>query len=76
VVTGHVVESDSISIKVIQHSQTELVTLSVVRLRPSSSASVGPVNAVVPSAAGPPDVAVVDLSSGPEVSLSVLGHQA
>jgi len=76
VVTGHVVESDSISIKVIQHSQTELITLSVVRLRPSSSASVGPVNAVVPPAAGPPDVAVVDLAPGPEVSLSVLGHQA
>jgi len=76
VVTGHVVESDSISIKVIQHSQTELVTLSVIRLRPSSSSSVGPVNTVVPSAAGPPDVPVVDLAPGPEVSLPVLGHQA
>jgi len=70
------VESDSVSVKVIEHSQTKLITLSVIRLRPSSSASVGPVHAVVSPAAGPPDVAVVDLAPGPEVPLPVLGHQA
>merc|ERR1719500_1341455 len=75
-VTGHIVESDSISVKVIEHSQTKLITLSVIRLRSSSSASVGPVHAVVSPAAGPPDVTIVDLAPGPEVPLSVLGHQA
>jgi len=70
------VESDSISVKVIEHSQTKLITLSVIRLRSSSSASVGPVDAVVSPAAGPPDVAVVDLAPSPEVPLPVLGHQA
>lgn len=69
-------ESDSVSVKVIEHGETELVTLPVVRLRPSGSAGVGPVDVVVPPAAGPPDVPVVDLPSGPEVSLAVLGDQA
>ena len=42
----------------------------------NSPAGVGPVDAVVPPAAGPPDVPVVDLPPGPEVSLAVLGDQA
>lgn len=37
VVTGDVMESDSISVKVIEDGKTELVTLSVVRLRPLGS---------------------------------------
>ena len=36
-VAGHVVESDSVSVKVIEDGETELVTLPVVRLRPSGS---------------------------------------
>ena len=36
-VAGHVMESDSVSVKVIEHGETELVTLPVVRLRPSGS---------------------------------------
>jgi len=47
VVTGNVMESDSISVKVIEDGETELVTLPVVRLRPLGSASVGPVDTVV-----------------------------
>jgi len=47
VVTGYVMESDSISVKVIEDGETELVTLSVVRLRPLGSSSVGPVDTVV-----------------------------
>lgn len=69
-------ESNSVSVKVIEDGETELVTLPVVRLRPSGSAGVGPVDAVVSPAAGPPDVPVVDLPPGPEVSLAVLGDQA
>lgn len=69
-------KSDSVSVKVIEDGKTEFVTLPVVRLRPSGSAGVGPVDPVVPTAAGPPDVPVVDLPSGPEVSLAVLGDQA
>ena len=37
VVTGDVMESDSISVKVIEDGKTELVTLSIVRLRPLGS---------------------------------------
>jgi len=47
VVTGHVMESDSISVKVIEDGETELVALSIVRLRPLGSASVRPVDTVV-----------------------------
>ena len=36
-VTGHIMELHSIIVEVIQHSQTGLITLSVVRLGSSSS---------------------------------------
>ena len=41
-----------------------------------SPSSVGPVDVVVSPAWRPADPAVPDLSSSPEISLSVLGHQA
>jgi len=41
------VEPDSIVIEVVEHSHTELVALSVVRLRSVSSSSIGPVDITV-----------------------------
>jgi len=68
-------KSDSISVEIIENSETELISLSVVRLRSVSSSCVGPVDIVVSPTRGPPDVAIVDLASCPEISLSVLSNQ-
>merc|ERR1712012_936557 len=68
-------KSDSISVEIIENSETELISLSVVRLRSVSSSCVGPVDIVVSPTRGPPDVAIVDLASCPEISLSVLSNK-
>ena len=63
VVTGHVMESDSISVKVIQDGETELVALSVVRLRPLGSkmcSGLFPHNIFNPDSDSPASVGPVD----------------
>merc|ERR1712038_519402 len=73
--TGHVVESDTVSVEIIENRQADLVTLSVVWLGELQSSSVGPGHVVVSPARRPADPAVPDLTSSPEISLPVLGHE-
>ena len=64
VVTGNVMESDSISVKVIQDGETELITLSIVRLRPLGSKMCSrlfiPLNSFNPDSDSPASVRPVD----------------
>ena len=63
VMAGHVMESDSISVKVIQDGETELITLSIVRLRPLGSkmcSRLFPPNSFNPDSDSPASVGPVD----------------
>lgn len=69
-------EPHTVIVEVVQHGDTALVSLPVVRLRPVGAASVGPVDVVEPAARGPPDVSPAGGgAASPEVLLSIIGHQ-
>jgi len=70
------VEPDAIVVEVVEDGQAILVALPVVRLRSSSTSSVGPSDVVVPPATGPPDVAASHVAPCPEVLLPLPAHQA
>jgi len=68
-------EPDTIGIEIVQDSDAELITLSVIWLRLFKTSSVGPVDFVVSFSRGPTDVSATDLSTSPEVPLPVFGNQ-
>jgi len=76
VVAGNVVEPDSVSVEVVEDSNTELIPLSVVWLRSTSSSSVRPVDLVIESSTGPAQSPPTHPSSSPEILLTLPGHQA
>jgi len=76
VVTGNIVEPDSIVIEVVEDSHTELIALSVVRLRSVSASSIWPVDITVLASWGPGDSSSSNFSSSPEISLSILSDQS
>jgi len=70
------VEPDAVVIEVVEDGQAILVALPVVRLRSSSTSSVGPSDVVEPPAAGPPDVAASHVAPCPEVLLPLVAYKA
>merc|ERR550519_1780085 len=76
VVAGDVVEPHPVVVEVVENSNTELVTLPVVWLTSPSASGVGPVDVVIRSARRPGDAASIDLPAGPEIFLTLPGHQA
>jgi len=76
VVTSNVMESDSITIKVVQDSNTELISLSVIWLSSSSSSSMRPVDIGIGSATWPGNTSSAHSSTSPEIFLALSGHQA
>merc|ERR1711892_862650 len=67
---GHVMELDSISVEVVQDSNTELVPLPVVWLWAAGSSCRGPGNIVIRPSRGPANV-----STSPEVFLAITGNK-
>jgi len=76
--TGHIMKPNSIIVKIVENCHANFITLSVVRLRTRrfGTSSVGPVDIVVSLSRGPSDVTPVNLSTSPEVSLSVFGNKS
>lgn len=69
---------DTIVVEIVEDGQTELVAFSVVGLGSVGSTGVGPGVGGGGSAGGPSDggvTAVVDVSTGPEVLLSLPGYK-
>jgi len=75
VVTADVMEPDPVIVEVVQDSNTKLITFPVVWLTSSSTAGVGPVDAVVRSAGRPGDAPTSHFPASPEVFLPLPGHQ-
>jgi len=69
------VECYSILVEVVQDSNTELVTLTVVRLRASGTSSAGPANILIAAARGPGDASVSYITTSPEIFLSFLSNK-
>jgi len=79
VVAGHVVELDTIVVEVVEDGEAVLVALSVVGLGPVGTSGVGPQSGGGGSARGPSDggvTSMVNITSSPEVFLSLLGNQS
>lgn len=68
-------ECYSILVEVVQDSNTELVTLTVVRLTTSGASSVGPANILIAAARGPGDTTVPYITASPEILLSFLSNK-
>jgi len=75
VMTGDVMEPNSIVIEVVEDGQTEFIPLPVVRLGPVRSSSVRPVQIIVSESRGPSDVATTYFAPSPEKSLSLAPRQ-
>merc|ERR1712106_1196161 len=72
---GHVMELDSISVEVVQDSNTELVPLPVVWLWTAGSSCRGPGNIVIRPSRGPADISIPNVSTSPEVFLAITGNK-
>jgi len=76
-VARHIMKPDPISIKIVENCQAKLIALSVIRLWTLGASSVGPVNIIVSLTRGPfYSIPIVDLSTSPEVPLSVFSDQS
>jgi hypothetical protein len=78
VVAGHIMVSNSIIVKVVQDSQTVLISLSVIWLGSVSTTGVGPLVGGGGSARRPSDcrtTTMVDVATSPEIFLSFSGNQ-
>jgi len=78
VVAGDIVVLDTIVVEIVEDGQTELVAFSVVGLGSVGSTGVGPSVGGGGSSGSPSDggvTAVVDVSTGPEVLLSLPGYK-
>jgi len=72
---GDVMEPDTVIVEVVEDCQAPFVSLPVIRLRSVGASCVGPVDVVVPPAAGPSDVTSAHLTPSPEVPLPVSANQ-
>merc|ERR1719444_485207 len=78
VVAGDIVVLDSVVVEIVEDGKAKLVALPVVRLRPVGTTGVGPLVGGCGSSGGPSDggvAAVVNVSTGPEVLLSLPGYK-
>jgi len=75
--TRHIVKPDTIGIKIVENCQAKLIALSVIWLWTLGASSVGPVDIIVSLTRGPfYSIAIVDLSTSPEIPLSVFSNQS
>jgi len=78
VVAGDIVVLDSVVVEIVEDGKTKLVALPVVRLGSVGTTGVGPLVGGGGSSGGPSDggvAAVVNVSTGPEVLLSLPGYK-
>jgi len=75
--TRHIVEPDPIGIKIVENCKAKLIALSIIWLWTLCPSSVRPVNIIVSLTRGPfYSIPIVDLSTSPEVPLSVFCDQS
>jgi len=75
--TRHIVKPDPIGIKIVENCKAKLIALSVIWLWTLGASSVRPVDIIVSLTRGPfYSIAIVDLSTSPEVPLSVFSDQS
>jgi len=76
-VARHIMKPDTISIKIVENCQAKLVTFSVVRLWTLGASSIGPVHIIVSLTRRPfYTIPIVNLTTSPEVPLSVFSNQS